>query len=186
VAESPTTEAATREQRFERAWNLLYLRLFKGIDILVESAQWWPAAALCMVAIDVFADTTTDDGDADAETYAAFLREDAALSEYGEFAERFYASLRCGLIHRMVPKARRGSDDEPDDVDGPAALGAGSMPPRLVGDHLVVDVPHLVASVRRSFENFKASKFGPRHSRFIERMVQTVYEETPDGLISQS
>jgi len=180
-------EKMTIEERFEASWNLLYLRLFKGLDMLVEQQQWWPAAVLCAIAIDIFADTLTDDADADARKYTEFLRDDDALREYGVFADRFYGSLRCGLVHRMIPKDTRLRHDprtnELVPPEGPVALADGCDPPRLKGDHLVIDVPHLVKAVHKSFDDFRRAPHGPRKSRFIERMNQVIYDETPDGLV---
>jgi hypothetical protein len=71
--------AMAKEERFEQSWYLLHFRHFEGLDILVSRGQWWPAAALCSIAIDIFADTLTDGSDASATEYAKFLQDDEAV-----------------------------------------------------------------------------------------------------------
>jgi hypothetical protein len=154
------------------------------MDLLAREGQWWPIAALCAVAIDVFADSTTPDGDAESDDYIWFIKNDDAFADYAEFAERFYHSFRCGLLHRMVTRDKRDGRD--DNAEGRVALGDGHDKPRLKGDYLVIDVPHLMAAVQKSFSDFRANGPQPRRQNFTKRMRQRVFDETPEGLTPKS
>lgn len=96
----PEESGKSPEQQFSDACGLFELGLLNAINVLEENKQWFSAALLCAVAVDVLADATMRH-DAQGEDYIAFIRQNEALREYGAHAERFYAVLRCGLAHRM-------------------------------------------------------------------------------------
>lgn len=61
--------------------------------------------------------------------------------------------------------------------------GEGSNPPRTRVDpetgeeYLVIDVPHLIAALRRAYDEFRASPRGRSQRAFAARMQQTIFDE---------
>lgn len=174
---SSTTTAAQEALELAEACNLLYLRIFEGLDILEKHNQHWPITLLCATAIDALATGTSKSAKSTGQNYKNFMKRCPALKDYAPFADRFYATIRSGLVHSLMPKTH------PSYKHGPAAIGDGNAPPRISSeaanpgrDHLIVDAPHLLASTRTMFNDFK-------NGRFMGRFKQIVYDETSAGLV---
>jgi hypothetical protein len=166
---------------FARARSLFTARLLDAMHILVNVGQLFSAAMLCAVAIDVLADARITDGFAGPEDYKALLR--SWLPEYGEHADRFYAVLRCGLLHRLSLEDV-ATRDNADVAEGPIALGSGTSPPRLKGEFWIIDVRHLIGQFDRAYAQFCSNPGGQLQRNFAQRLRQETFYETNDGLVS--
>jgi hypothetical protein len=199
----PTTKAITplEQKAFDDACNLYYLRILEGVEKYLEPAnQWWPIATLCAVAIDAMAAATSVDGVSTRTIYIAFIKRCPALYEYAPFAERFYASLRSGLVHSLIPKhspVKQQKSKKPKKPKKkiqkryrPAALESDFKPPHLNADpslprrdYLVVSVPHLLACTKQMFSDFRTGPIKRPQRRFMKRFVQQIWDDTSSGLV---
>src|SRR6185437_2054257 len=100
--------SSAEDSKRKEACELLRQRLFIGIDELEKARQWWPLTVLCVTAIDVLATATSESGKHKGKAYIAFVEGCPALSEYAEYAKRFYNSVRSGLIHAIVSGGVKG------------------------------------------------------------------------------
>jgi len=189
------------QQAFDAACNLYYLRIFEGVEKYLEPAeQWWPIATLCAVAIDAMAAATSVDGVSTRTTYINFIKSCPALHQYAPFADRFYASLRSGLVHSLIPKhspAKQKISKKPNKPRKkmpkryrPAALESDFKPPHVNADpllprrdYLVVSVPHLLACTKQMLSDFRSGPIKRPQRRFMKRFVQQIWDDTASGLV---
>jgi len=168
---------------FDNACKVFEARLTESIGRIVDEFPF-QATMLTAIAIDVLADTSMNRGPAEAEDYIKTIED--LLPDYKPYARRFYRTVRCGLVHRCQLTDAKQAGDKDEDLEGPSTLSTpGNAPPRLSSDKLVIDVKHLVESFFAAYEQFKRNPFGPRQRNFAKRMTQTVYDETPTGLVEQ-
>lgn len=190
------------QKALEDACNLYYLRILEGVERQLEPAkQWWPIATLCAVAIDAMSTATSVDGISAKSTYIEYLKKCPALGEYAPFAERFYASLRSGLVHSLIPshglpkiqkskKPNKSNKTKRRKRYRPVAISDECKPPYLAAepshlrrDYLIIGAPHLLQCTKRMLDDFRKGPITRQHRRFMKRFVQVVWDETPTGLV---
>jgi hypothetical protein len=184
----------------ETSCNLLYLRLYEAIENQLEPAgQWWPIAALCAMAIDALATGTSKNGVSTKTGYLEFVKVCPALADYAPIADRFYASVRSGLIHTLMPKhvlppypsKKKSSGKRKRRIRfGPAAISGDDVAPHIAKEaadpkrnHLVIGVPHLLRCTKRMLEDFRKGPITRKHRRFMKRFKQIIWEDTSAGLV---
>ena len=180
--------------------NLLYLRIYEGLEKQLEPAgQWWPITALCAIAIDALATGTSKDGISTKSRYIEFVKACPALSDYAPMADRFYASVRSGLIHSLMPqhvlppyatKKKKSGKRKRRTRLGPAAISPEDVAPHIAPEaadlkrnHLVIGAPHLLRCTKRMLEDFRKGPITREHRRFMKRFKQIIWDETSAGLV---
>ena len=195
----PPTQAEL--DALENACNIFYLRVLEGVESQLEPAkQWWPIVILCSVAIDAMATAQSVSGVSARSTFRKFMETCPAFRDYAPFAARFYASVRSGIVHSLLPNHKppkqqkstkaKAKPKKKQERFKPAAISDSASPPqvqKIAGfprrDLLVIGAPHLLACTKQMLADFRKRPITREHRRFMKRFVQTVYDETPAGLV---
>ncbi len=111
--------------------------------------------------------------------------------------------VRSGIVHSLLPNHKppkqqkstktKAKPKKKQERFKPAATSDSASPPqvqKIAGfprrDLLVIGAPHLLACTKQMLADFRKRPITREHRRFMKRFVQTVYDETPAGLVRKT
>jgi hypothetical protein len=170
----------------------MVLHQYKGLwlDALDALAEKFPFAAACLacVCLDHLGNAIRQDAASTAEhatIYNGYIRKYLGASYQGEEAfpdddpmrERFYAALRCGLVHEARTDDHRKSAAEA----APVWLSHEDFSPKRCNDweDMYVSVPWLIRCVKRAWTDLSNTTDQAKRDRVAERLQMVIKEGTP-------